>query len=487
MAVVAPSQAPAFQWTPPGSTFGAADEAIELAIKLGQDVAEPEIALLHTLLAEDRSGRWAGFGSGVVCGRQNLKTWGIRQSVIYDAFVRNPRRIVFSAHLFSTTRDSFNEMDGLIQTHDWLRKRVKKTTYGNGDEAIHLTNGTKIEFVARSLKGSRGLAGDSTVLDEWLFGTGGMLGALVPTMSTAQNPHILYGSSPGLLTSEALRDIRNRGRALNDPSLTYIEWTSPWGPCVTEDCLHLPGTIGCVLDDEDRWFMANPALGRRISLDYVRKERREIPPAEFMRERLGWWEDPPGGGGITVYPMDEWEALKNEEARHQDGANMVFALDMSWDRKRVSVSICEPLGGADLVKVIAVIDPSHVKQFFNERIRQYMPLGVAIQRNPAPSGSLEQTLTDLGLNVVLMNGGEMAQAAGTFLDAIRSKTVTHTGDVQVDKAMETAVSRALDTGWVIDRMKSPMDTSGVVSMTQARWLLRKLLGDTDYDLAGSVH
>ncbi len=47
-----------------------------------------------------------------------------------------------------------------------LARRVKKISYGNGEEAIELQTGQRLIFKARTKTGGRGLSGDKVVLDE---------------------------------------------------------------------------------------------------------------------------------------------------------------------------------------------------------------------------------------------------------------------------------------------------------------------------------
>lgn len=459
-----------------------------MAEMLGYQVDQPERDALNVLLAE-RDGKWATLETGIVCGRQNIKTWALRKSVIYDGWVRNDvKRIVWSAHLYKTAQDSFNEMAGLVENYDWLRKRVKKVRYANGEEGFDLLGGGVIDFVARSQKSARGLAGDTLVADESLFLTASMMGALLPMLSSRPNPHIRYGSSPGLKQSDHARRIRNRGRAGNDPSLSYIEWTSPHDACADKECLHLPDTKGCLLDDEDRWEAANPALDRRISREYVRSERRTLDPIEFMRERLGWWEDPIEGSELSIYPVEDWIECLDDSLEHTPGASLVIAVDVSWDRTTAVVSIAEVISDKlRLVKQIAVLPPQDVREFVRSRVDTLRPLALTVQANGAPASTLVQDLETLGVPLHALHGGEMAKAAGHLVDAIRAQTVRHTGQPELEQAITTAVSRPLGDGWAIDRKKSPTNVAGLVAVSEALWVLDSLVGSADYDLVASVH
>ena len=79
-------------------------------------------------------------------------------------------------------------------------------------------------------------------------------------------------------------------------------------------CRHEVGTPGCVMDRLEIVVQGNPLVrAGRISVDYLRGERRELDPIEYGRERLGWEETAESlGRGITVAA---WDALADEASR----------------------------------------------------------------------------------------------------------------------------------------------------------------------------
>ncbi len=142
-----------------------------------------------------------------------------------------------------------------------------------------------------------------------------MMGSLMPTMSARSvtgNPQILYGGSAGNLDSAVWRQVRDRGRAGGDPTLVWIEWCAARVACANERCTHLYGTVGCQLDVQENWGAANPAMGRRISVEWIYGERRAMTADEFARERLGWWEDPEETvGGL---PLEVWSVCADPKS-----------------------------------------------------------------------------------------------------------------------------------------------------------------------------
>jgi hypothetical protein len=452
-------------------------------------VGEEERLALRALMPTRADGRWAGMSACIICGRRNVKSWAIEMSVIHDGFVTKVDRIVWSAHLFATAQESFQHLHGLIENHDWLRKRVNRVRLANGEEGFDLVGGRRIDFVARqSGKSGRGQDVDTLVLDEWLFGTPAMLGAMIPMLGAVANPHVRYGSSPGLPTSGPLRSLRNRGRSGEDPTLSYIEWGNERRSCEAGDCAHFPRTPGCLLDDESLWEAANPAYGRRLTPEFVRNERNEMPPSEFMRERCGWWEDPVGEGEGTLYPPDEWLDCEDPGSAPLPGGSLVFAVDLSWDRERAHIAVAA-LRADGLVHLdrIAVLHPHEVKDYLTSRVRLFAPLAVAVQGSAAPVSSLVAELQDVGIPVHEITGTGVAKASGNLYDAIRSRRIRHVGRQDILQALSTAVPRSLGDGWAIDRKKSPTDVAGLVSIVEALWVLDQLVGSSSYNVASSVY
>lgn len=470
--------APSYLWIPPGSDFTAADEAADLARDLGDQVGEPEIAALRVLLAEDGRGKRATLESALIAGRQNIKTWaGQRGSVLYRGWVQDLDRIVWTAQLFKTAQDTLQELEDLIDAHTWLGSKVLHIRRNNNDPGIDLRNGCRIDFLARSPRNARGLAADEIVDDEGLFMTPGIIGAVMPTLSSKPDPHISHLSSPGIPASEVLRNIRKRGRALNDPYLAYAEWTSPRGQCAAVDCDHQPGTPGCLLDREEYWYLANPALGRRITIEYVRGERRALPIGEFMRERMGWWEDPPSAEQARLFPKAEWDALCDPTSRIAKGSALAIGVDTDWNRSTTWIAVAGHR--ADGIRHVEVLPPfnSGGRAFLAAKAKAQtrMPKAIGLQSTAgAPvSSQVEHFDAEFGDVCHKLTGTDIARAHGDFVDALAGtspESFRHIGQKPLTDAVGAAHARAIGEAAVIDRAQSS-NGAAVVAAQIALYLL----------------
>lgn len=443
----------------------AGGEAADLAESAGI-VLDPEQRLVLDAMLAERGGKWAAFEACVIQGRQNGKTAALEVAALHDVFLRDVGRVVWTAHRFKTTSDSFADLVAACENYDHLRRRVKAVRYAAGEQSIQLVTGSRIDFLARTGGGGRGLTGDVVVVDEALYAQPVMMGALLPTLSARPDPQVRYGSSAGLLESSVLRAIRDRGRRGDDPSLAYVEWASERG-CASDGCRHELGSDGCALDDEDRWRAANPAIGRRITMDYVRNERRALPPAEFGRERLGWWEDP-AESGADIDPQ-AWASCSDPAAA--PGDPVAIAVDVSPAFRSAAVVACG--SGADGRPVLEVVEHAAGTAWVVERLRALQqsqhcgPVGL----DPAgPASALLPDLAAAAVAVDAVQSGRVSQAAGGLVAAVLAREVVHRNEPSLAVAVGAARRRQSGDAWKWSRKDSESDISPLVAATLARQL-----------------
>lgn len=467
---------PAFLWVPE-HTSTAGPEVADLAESAGLYLDGEQRLALDVLLAERPDGRWLSFEAAVVAARQNLKTFLFKVIVLGDLYLFDAELVVWTAHEFNTAMEAFRDVKEIIDGAPHLSKRVKKVIEANGDEGIEFHTGQRLRFKARTKTGGRGLTGDRVILDEAFALQPSHMGSLMPTMSAKSvtgNPQLLYGSSAGQLQSAVLRNIRDRGRKGGDPSLAYIEWCAPEGGCSIPECDHRYGNAGCVLDDVERWRQANPALERRISVDFIAAERRSLPPEEFARERLGWWEDPvEDGAGI---PMDAWEECGNPDAVPADP--VVFAFDVAPGHVSASIVAC----GGPLQVVDSRRGASWVVERLVELRDRHKPAAVGV--DPAgPAGALIPDLEKAGFQIrgasnpqgllVLLSGTESTLACGGFLAGVVDRTLVHLDQPVLNDALAGAGRRQVGDAWKWSRRDSTVDITSLVAATVARFLWTK--------------
>lgn len=434
---------------------------------------------LDLIFALDGAGNSATFEAGVVAPRQNLKTGLFKQSVIGWLFLTKQRLIVWSAHEFSTTREALRDLDQLIGGAPFLSRHVKRVLYANGQESIELVDGRRVIFRARTKTGGRGLTGDKVVLDEAFALTADHMGALLPTMAARPDPQILYGSSAGMAGSEVLRGIRDRGRA-GDERLAYLEWCAPREGCEDPACTHAVGTEGCALDRRGLLEQANPALGRRITMERLRAFRRSMPPGEFAREFLGWWDDPTGAELFGPGAWTENQTITNPTTK-TSGLGLAVSYDLAWacfagaaadgDRVHVRPLHHAPRTGWVVAKAIELQGKTGLPVVVDER---------------GPASDLIQPLKDAGVHVRTVDTGEVLDACALVWKLVQDRLLAHQGYEELDAAVGAAVKRPVADRFAWGRKQSSGDISPLEAVTlaawAARWPSRSAYDDEDAEL-----
>jgi hypothetical protein len=480
---------PAHLSVPPyEKTFG--PEVADLS-RLAGFAPDPEQEMaLDAIFAVGDSGVSAAFEIAVIACRQNLKTGVFKQAALGWLFVTDERLVVWSAHEFRTAQEAFKDLEDLIGGCKDLSREVRRIHRGNGDEAIELKSGSRLIFKTRTKGGGRGLSGNKVVLDESFALQAMHMGALLPTLSAQPDPQVLYGSSAGLAESAILRDVRDRGRAGGDPRLAYLEWCAPPPAQVCQagdGCTHARTAVGCGCDDPANWRHANPALGRRISVHYIAAERRALPPSEFGRERMGWWDDPAEGG--SPIQSAHWAACEDPASVVPDPVALAF--DVAPDRSMAAIATAGRR--ADGMSHGEVIEHLPGTGWLVDRLAEIAgrcgPCVLVL--DPAgPAGAFEKELNTRGFKtrdgrplvpgthtwvpaegetrLEVIGGREYAQACVALADDVANGKFRHIGQGPLSGAVEGARARPLADAWAWSRKNSSADITPLVAVTLAR-------------------
>jgi len=437
---------------------------------------DPEQQLgLDLIFALDQRRRLAAFEFAVVCSRQNLKTGLFKQAALGWLFLTDQMLVVWSAHEFRTAQEAFRDMTVLIEGCPSLDRQVRRVYRGNGDEAIELLSGQRLIFKARTRTGGRGLSGDKVVLDEAFALAPDHMGALMPTLSVRPEPQLVYGSSAGLDGSAILRGVRDRGREGSSPRMAYLEWSAPPGGCADDNCGHDVGVEGCALDDERNWFRANPLLGRvrangtGLTVEYVRDERQALPPGEFARERLGWWDEP--AGSAAAFGVGRWEACVGDAA--PEGTRLgALAAAVSFDQSWGAV------GGAAHVDDVVFVKPLQHGPGTGWLVDRCVELqqrhGVdVVVDGRGPAADLIPELVKAGVRLRVAETADVLDACAGVFAAVADRRLRHQAFAELDAAVGGAVKRPVGDRWAWGRRLSTSDISVLETVTLAAWAARR--------------
>lgn len=458
-----PEAPPAHLWVPP-HVASDGDLAEQMGVQqLGFDPDPGQRLFLDAVFAVNEDGLPACFEVAVIAPRQNLKTAALQEAACTWLFAEGRELIIWTAHLYDTAQKAFESMKQRIDRCPDLKAQCKwPPPSAHGAEAIVLKTGERIEFHARSTGGGRGLTGDKVILDEAFALKATEVGAVLPTMATKvqDGAQVVYASSAGLLQSEVLRGIRDRGRAGGDPQLAWLEWCAPWEPCDSDRCTHAVGSDGCALDRPHLWAAANPAMAAgRITEDAIRKFRGAMPPSEFAREFLGWWDDPPNLGG--AFDMDVWATLADPSAeRGRASFGVAVAPDRSW--AAIGAAWVRPDG----LEQVELVDYRPTTAWVRQRLADLE--GRWDARTVAHEDAID-LLPDPDPEQKL-SGPEQRRAHHGFDDAFTAKTLRHDNAPALNTAVRAAQWRKQGDSRVLDR-SGTVDISPLHAVCLARHAL----------------
>lgn len=430
------------------------------------------------ILGLDADGIYTATIGGVTLSipRQVAKTFLVGRIIFALCVLFPGLKVIWTAHRTRTATNTFKSLQGYAKRKQ-VAAYIEHIRTANGEQEIAFTNGSVIMFGAREQGFGRGFDEvDVEVFDECQILTEKALEDMVAATNQSRHPHgalLFYMGTPPRPVDPGEVFTARRTEALSGESQdsVYIE------------CSADPDADP---DDRKQWAKANPSFPKRTPLRSMLRLRKNLVSDEsWRREALGIWDD---ANASSLFPPADWAECLDEDSQIPDGAYLVFAVDVSWDRKVAHVAVAGIReDGLRHWQVVHRCDPQDVKAWLVSRVRRFSPLAVAVQGSGAPASSLIADLSSLGVPVQLVSGGDISKACGAAFDLIKAHGVRHVGDPDLEQAIGTAVSRSLGDGWAIDRKKSPTDVAGLVAVIEASWVLDQLVGSANYDLASSVH
>lgn len=433
-------------------------------VKMGVEFDPWQDAAGKLILAKRSDGHLASMidGVGMSLPRQVGKTYLVG-SLIFGLCVNTPGLLViWSAHHARTHGETFLAMQGFADRPK-VAPFVAQVFKGSGDEEIRFHNGSRILFGARERGFGRGIPGvDILIMDEAQILSDRAMSNMLATLNTSQFGLQLYIGTPPKPGDDSEAFTRMRKEALAG-TLCDGAW------------IEFGAHDDAVDDDRSQWSRANPSFPTRTPVQSMLRLKRKLTPEDWRREGLGLW-DAVTDEANTPYPVDKFAAAVDDTCAPADSASIAWSVDVSWDRRSAHVSkAARADDGSALARVVFTdVSPFEVADLLAAEVVKAPALGVAVQANGAPVGSLIDALTkalDGHCEVVQMSGPDCARACGMAFDALEAGTVKRASDGALDNANRQAVKRSLGDGWAIDRKRSRGDVANLVSWTGALWLL----------------
>lgn len=402
-----------------------------------------------------KQGKWAALTCGLSVPRQNGKNALLEIREIYG-MVGLGEKILHSAHEVKTAQKHFrrlkhffgNQVNDPGAKYPELNALVKQVRSVNGQEAIllHATDcaflsggvcrcdGGSVEVIARSKNSGRGFTVDVLVMDEAQELSEDALEALMPTTSAAPtgNPQWIFTGTPPSLVAQGDVFTRVRDEALGERPgrVTWHEWSVEGG---------------VDLDDRTLWRMTNPALDAgRLQESVVEGERARFSDEGFARERLGRWDS--GRSAARSFQRSSWNILV--KPKPADGVKC-FGVKFTPDGTTVAL-------GAGIRDESGLVHVEGIRQenageglgWLSEFLAdRFESTSLIVIDGKAGTGALVQALKDAGVNrrglVLVPSLDQYAQAHSMLLEAVKSGTVSHRGQAELDGQVVDAVKRPL--------------------------------------------
>ena len=454
---------PRYSIAPLPTRYNSWEDVSDLCRSFGLVLDPWQDEVFQASMGERTDGLWAAKRAGLSAPRQNGKSQLIVARALAGALLFGEKKIVVSAHLQDTARETFSKFIELRDASPTLAERMPERLTMNAinREQLKFTNGAVVQFKARSVSGSRGFSSDCLMLDEAQILSRRAWASINSTMSARPNPQVwLMGTPPTPDDdSEVFAAVRSAAIEGKSAQSAWLEWGAEPG-----DDPALPETRA----------KANPAWHTRINHDVVQGEYETYSVSQFAVERLGTWESVTTS---SVIPMDAWKDRADGDSRVAGVASLGLEVgpDLAW----ASISLSGQRADGDW----------HVELVEARNGAAWVPgyLSAMLEMNPGipgvvvdVGGPIKSMITQRGSRYALdgpeipltpMRVVDLAEACTKVLVGTVTGWLHHIDQPQLTAAAQSAGKRMIgDTGtWVFSRKSTTSDITPIQSATYALW------------------
>lgn len=408
----------------------------------------------------------------VLVARQNGKSLFAELLALFFMYVLGVGLVLGTAQNLDTAEEVWDAAIDRASESDEMRGMIERVRRVNGGKSFELVNNSKYKVVAATRTGARGKRSDLIIMDElreqrswdgW--------GAVSKTMMARPNAMLWAFSNAGDATSVVLRHLRMTAHMeLGDPDGIAARVLSAMPDDEDTDGSTLAlfewsASPDCPVNDPVGIAQANPSLGYGFMGERaIKSALKTDPESVFRTECLCQWVE---AVARSPFPDGAWELCSDDEAREDDGAELVWGVDISGDRRMTALAFVGRRGDGwhGEVEAYRVGFDWLLKMLY----RAPKPMRLAVQGRGAPIASHINELEEIdGLELVLCEGRDVAAWAGRFYDAVCAGTFSHIPQPALDYAAQIAQTRPLgDSAWCWDRKGSDADISPLVALTMA--------------------
>jgi phage terminase large subunit-like protein len=492
-------QSPRLEHLPARAVTSAGDDAIAWAESIGWRpkagrgyyvLDEWQKFCIRGLLSEDASALLCVMVALIIVARQNGKNVILEVVELYAFFVLDLPYILHTAHLQETTADHMDNMWSAIQSDRDLAA-ISRRVVANGKEMIYRVDRVdddagldddpdecknhRIKFRTRSEKVGRGPSPRMVVFDEALHLLSKQVRAVLPSMSAQSmrpdQPILIYTSSAPYPTSEVLHKVRSSILDGRNPDAFLAEWSVELEVAEGEE---LHEAMARLADDDDALYDTNPAMGVRISPDWVRANERDAMETEdYLIERLSVVFE----GVSAKLAIPNWSSLGDGPDAESGYEGSTIATDRQW---ALAVSPVEhgpqwaSIGVAGLTAEQKVqVEWMHhrkgtawvVQTVVDIQKRKPIPIRV---HSSGPEAALIGPLLRAGALVDEVPSADVERATGRLIAAADERNLVHLDQPSLTKSVSGAVLRTGVNGAAIwSQRNSKVEITPLMACTVA--------------------
>lgn len=413
----------------------------------------------------------------IVIARQNGKTKWLLGLSLWRLYRDGVRLCLTTAQLLDYAEGTLREGVLEVQKSKVLMRDYVKYFETNGKHKLRLSDNREWRAVAANRKGGRSLSAGLAILDElrehqnfdsW--------NAITPTTTAVPRSLVVAVSNAGDATSVVLNNLQDKATTrikTGDTSNTKV-FLAEYSVDPDADPM-----------DRSQWPQANPALGWLFPMSKLEGFLESQPTLEgFKTEHLCMRVEVLEPGCLD---FDKWRELIDKKSKPAASADLYWAVDVSWDRKKAVIVVVGQTAQGRLHAEVVQAGPGTkwVGKWLRERkLNEDSPFDgrFAIQGRGAPSASLADELeaelvdpedpdSEKLFEVVRWQGPELAKSAGVLADFIDQEVYSHLDQPLLNEAVRVVQAKVSGDAWYLDRRKSLGDASPVLALCAATWLV----------------
>jgi len=425
-------------------TYG--EDAAMLMREYGVELFPWQRLVLDCWLGVDAVGHYTVLSAGLTVPRQNGKNVCLEAREFFGMVVKGDR-ILHTAHQTKTSKKSFHRLEAMFtdRRHPEVCRLVKDIRYTNGEEAIELSNGARIEFATRTRQAARGFDGISLVVyDEAQELTDDQVDAIAPTLaaSATGTRQTIYTGTPPYPGCPGVVFRRRRNACIDAPAATDA-WHE-WG--VAAD-----SAASINVDDVALWYEANPSLGYLLSEAYTAEERRSLAADGFARERLCWWPPEAAVADDRAIPEALWDACRSDKLKPE--GKTAYGVKFSADGSEVALcGAVVPKSGTARISLIERRPTGMGTQWLADWLNaRYGKASCVVIDGRNGVDVLVEKISGTWRakdSIIRPSSKNVLAAVSTLTDMLGEKTVSwYSGQEALRESAVTAVRRPISGGW----------------------------------------